>query len=34
LRAGKQSPPLAGDDGEKIGSSGNIITAVIHEWII
>ena len=34
LRIGKQFPPQAGDDGEEIGSSGNIITAVIHTGII
>lgn len=34
LKAGKQFSPLAGDDGEEIGSSGNIITAIIHTWII
>ena len=34
LRVGKQFPPQAGDDGEEIGSSGNIIATVIHTGII
>ena len=34
LRVDKQFPPQAGDDGEEIGSPGNIITAIIHTGII
>ena len=34
LRIGEQFPPPACDDGEEIGSSGNIIAAVIHTGII